>query len=79
MKCINNLVTQNSFIVTSLVLVLFFIGTSAFAAIPEVYTNDNIWESEHDIPVSIDIDEYGNFFGITATGKTFTQMNIENN
>ena len=48
------------------------------ASIPEVYTNDNIWTSTHDTPVSVYLDEYGNFYGETETGKMFRQTRIEN-
>ncbi len=50
----------------------------AKAAVPKTYTNDNIWQSEHDVPVSFTRDAAGNFEGYTATGKRFTQINIEN-
>jgi len=49
------------------------------ASIPDVYTNDNIWTSTHDAPVTIDRDAQGNFFGTTQTGKVYRQINIENN
>jgi hypothetical protein len=48
------------------------------ASIPDVYTNDNIWTSTHDAPVTISLDSDGNFFGTTATGKLFSQVRIEN-
>jgi len=48
------------------------------ASIPAVYTNDNIWTSTHDVPVSIERDALGNFFGSTETGKLYRQINIEN-
>ena len=50
----------------------------ALASIPAVYTNDNIWTSTHDQPVSFERDLEGNFFGYTQTGKSFSQINIEN-
>lgn len=48
------------------------------AAIPTVYTNDNFFSSEHDMPVTFEQDILGNFYGHTATGKVFSQVNIEN-
>lgn len=62
---------------------VLFVGSllpfhGAFAAIPAVYTNDNFWTSEHDKPVFFEQDPLGNFFGSTATGKVFSQVNIEN-
>jgi len=53
-------------------------AASQAATIPALYTNDNFWTSEHDQPASFSSDEYGNFWGITLTGKTFYQTNIEN-
>lgn len=49
-----------------------------FAAIPAVYTNDNFWTAEHDVPVFFEQDTLGNFFGSTKTGKVFSQTNIQN-
>lgn len=48
------------------------------AAIPEVYTNENFWSSEHDQPASFTQDTLGNFSGTTITGKLFTQITIAN-
>ncbi len=48
------------------------------AAIPDLYTNENIWNSEHDKPLSFVIDAAGNFEGITQTGKVFRQTTIAN-
>ena len=50
----------------------------AHAAVPDVYTNDNIWTSEHDKPVWFEQDAAGNFRGQTETGKWFTQRAITN-
>lgn len=63
---------------TSLALLLLLTTPVTQAAIPAVYTNDNIWVSEHDRPLSMSRDEAGNFTGTTATGKVFYQTNIEN-
>jgi hypothetical protein len=61
------------------VLTLLIISTqTVFASIPAVYTNDNIWNSEHDKPVTVEQDAFGNFSGRTETGKVFYQNNIEN-
>ncbi len=62
----------------SVALALVLVAQSAEAAIPSVYTNDNIWVSEHDRPVTVEQDMFGNFTGTTATGKVFYQNNIEN-
>lgn len=48
------------------------------AQIPETYTNDNFWESEHDQPLSFSRDSWGNFYGVTVTGKFFSQVNVDN-
>ena len=58
--------------------VLAIVAVSAQASIPAVYTNDNIWTSTHDQPVSFEQDQWGNFFGFTKTGKSFSQVNIKN-
>ena len=51
---------------------------AAFAAIPDVYTNDNFFLSDHEVPTSFEQDLLGNFYGRTTTGKIFSQVNIEN-
>ncbi len=48
------------------------------AAIPDTYTNDNYHTSEHDKPLSFNVDSLGNAEGITETGKKFTQRNVSN-
>jgi hypothetical protein len=63
------------------VLGALILQVSAFpvsAAIPAVYTNDNIFTSEHDAPVSFTQGTFGNFTGVTATGKVFSQYLITN-
>lgn len=62
--------------ITVITLCLFAVPTEA--AVPAWYTNDNFWESEHDMPVSFTEDALGNFSGTTKTGKIFFQNNIEN-
>lgn len=61
-----------------IVLYFYLLINPVSAAVPAVYTNDNLWESEHDIPVSFTQDSQGNFYGFTATGKSFKQVIIEN-
>ena len=46
------------------------------AVIPSVYSADSFVTSYHDKPLSFERDEYGNFFGITESGKTFTQTYV---
>jgi len=46
------------------------------AAIPTLYTNENFFTSEQDAPVSFTQDIFGNFSGLTTTGKTFTQNKV---
>lgn len=46
------------------------------AAIPELYTNENFFTSEHDAPVSFTQDSLGNFSGLTVSGKVFTQSKV---
>jgi hypothetical protein len=61
-----------------IVLYFYLLINPVSAAIPLVYTNENFWESEHDTPVSFTQDLQGNFYGFTATGKSFQQVIIEN-
>ena len=60
------------------VAVTLFHGTASqvSAAVPDVYTNDNFFQSEHDIPVSFVQDVLGNFSGTTTSGKSFTQRSV---
>lgn len=67
--------------ISLLLLVALFGVAGAFpvhAQIPTTYTNDNFWTSEHDQPLSFSRDSWGNFYGVTLTGKFFSQTNIEN-
>jgi hypothetical protein len=48
------------------------------ASIPAFYTNENFWDSTHDMPVSFTVDVQGNVGGFTQTGKRFTQTNVQN-
>lgn len=59
-------------------LVLFVLPVTVLAAIPERYTNDNFLISEHDQPVSLFQDGQGGFYGVTLTGKIYTQKPIAN-
>lgn len=60
-------------------VILFYSSLSAYAAeIPKTYTNENFWNSPHDQPVSFTQDGAGNFSGVTASGKMFTQRNVLN-
>lgn len=61
-----------------LLVLPLFIASSCYAAVPDIYTNDNFWVSEHDRPVTFTQDIFGNFTGKTETGKIFFQNNIEN-
>lgn len=61
-------------VVLALILVSF--ARPAFAAVPALYTNDNFFTAEHDIPVSFVQDALGNFSGVTETGKTFSQRSV---
>ena len=66
------------FLTTAVIVVL--VTPSAYAtSVPANYTNQNFWTSTHDIPVSFTRDRDGTFFGETATGKSFTQMNVATN
>ena len=51
---------------------------SVYAAVPVEYTNDNIWSSQHDIPLSWESDGAGGYSGVTKTGKTFWQQPVAN-
>lgn len=46
------------------------------AAIPALYTNENFFSSEHDSPASFTQDSFGNFSGLTVSGKLFTQKKV---
>jgi len=46
------------------------------AAIPTVYTKDSFITGYHDRPLSFSEDKYGNFSGVTESGKTFTQTYV---
>lgn len=59
------------------VVLLLVTPVVSFAAIPAVYTNENFWTSEHDKPVSINLDGNGGFYGYTQTGKYYSQVPIE--
>jgi len=75
---VNLLKTLLALLVVS--VTVFSLSLSAQAAeIPQTYTNQNFWSSEHDQPVSFTVDEFGNFSGVTLTGKLFTQTNVVNN
>lgn len=65
--------------VAGFALLVGIIPIATAAAIPATYTNDNFWISEHDQPTSFSQDAAGNFTGVTATGKLFTQTNVANN
>jgi hypothetical protein len=64
--------------ITGLTALALLLATPCQATIPAVYTNENIWNSEHDRPVTFSQDSFGNFSGQTETGKVFFQNNIEN-
>ncbi|MEY3784322.1 MAG: hypothetical protein RLZZ230_644 [Candidatus Parcubacteria bacterium] len=63
-----------------LIVIFTFCGmaSSVQAAIPALYTNDTFLSDEHDVPVSFAQDEFGNFSGLTASGKVFSQNIITN-
>ena len=61
-----------------LATVLLMPGFYVQAEIPSFYTNENFWDSTHDMPVSFTVDTLGNVSGVTATGKLFTQTNVQN-
>jgi hypothetical protein len=59
-------------------LILEVVAFPVSAAIPATYTNDNFFTSEHDAPASFTQDTFGNFTGMTISGKLFYQTNITN-
>lgn len=61
-----------------LVALLLLTPVFSEAAIPALYTNDNFWTSEHDKPLNFTVDAFGNFEGVTETGKTFRQTVVPN-
>ncbi len=68
---------MNNLLITAL-LVLLALPLSTQAAIPERYTNDNYWTSEHDKPVASSLRFLGGgqFYGFTETGKVFFQITL---
>lgn len=46
------------------------------AQVPILYTNENFFSSQHDMPVSFERDSQGNFRGMTVSGKLFRQTAI---
>lgn len=71
------MVCKRLVVVSSVFLVGLFPSVSS-AAITDIYTNENYSTSEHDKPLSFEVDLFGNVEGITETGKKFWQLNIEN-
>jgi len=55
-----------------LLLPIFALASS----VSDVYTSENFETSYHDRPLSFDEDEFGNFRGVTETGKVFTQTYV---
>ncbi len=62
----------------SLLALLVITPGALSAEIPTSYTNDNIFTSEHDRPVSLFQDGNGGFFGYTATGFYYSQKPVTN-
>lgn len=60
------------------VVMLLILPTTAGAAIPAIYTNDNFLLSEHDQPATLIQDGRGGFYGVTLTGKIYSQKPITN-
>ena len=59
------------------VLAVITIGPVAVSAqVPILYTNENFFSSQHDMPVSFERDSQGNFRGVTVSGKLFRQTAI---
>ena len=58
------------------VLLVSLVAWPVQAAIPVVYTNENFFTSKHDAPVSFERDAFGNFSGVTESGKLFTQRPV---
>jgi hypothetical protein len=61
------------------VLASFIFGAmvaQVYAAIPAIYTNENFFTTEHDAPASFTQDSFGNFSGLTISGKLFTQKKV---
>jgi len=59
----------------SFILFVSFLPT-AEAAVPQTYTNDNLWSTTHDMPVSFAVQDDGSITGLTASGKQFSQINV---
>jgi hypothetical protein len=60
-------------------MAVVFTPVSVHAHIPAVYTNDNFIDAQHDAPKSFSLDSSGGFYGITHSGKYFTQQPVINN
>ena len=61
-----------------LVVVAILAPLSVSAAVPEHYTNANLFVSEHDKPVSLFFDGAGGFYGYTEHGFYYTQRPVVN-
>jgi len=77
-KILVNLLNTIVIIAVAIGILVFSSLTAQAAEIPKTYTSENFWSSPHDVPVFFTQDTSGNFIGITATGKIFTQTNIFN-
>lgn len=71
-----NLFIPLSILVVSTIVFWCATVVYVYAAVPETYTNDNFWQSEHDAPVWFERDAAGNFYGQTETGKWFEQRAV---
>lgn len=60
------------------VLLSSLVTTTPVEAALTTYTDTNFWNSPHEKPVSFAQDEWGNFYGATATGRLFSQVNVAN-
>ena len=70
---------KQSLKVTFLLGICLFVPSVTFAAVPDVYTNENYESSTHEPPASFVRDGAGGFYGQTISGRPFTQTKIDNN
>jgi hypothetical protein len=72
----NGLQTIANITISVLVLLAIPVFVSASQAVPSIYTPDSFITSYHDRPLSFERDRFGNFSGVTESGKTFTQTYV---
>ncbi len=66
----------NAILKITMLSVLFIPNLGGADTVPELYEQENFYNSYQDSPVSFSRDMYGNFSGFTKTGKLFSQVKV---